>query len=51
VLQQLKVTDLLHFFSVREVGEHPAFINKGVSVFTNINVKEDLSLVRRLDNG
>ena len=49
-LQRLKVTDILPFFSVREVGEHPAFINKEIPVFTNINVEEDLSLVQRLDN-
>jgi molybdopterin-guanine dinucleotide biosynthesis protein A len=50
-LQRLKITDLLPFVSVREVGEHPAFTNRGVSVFTNINVQEDLSLIQRLGNG
>ena len=50
-LQRLKVTDILPFFSVREVGEHPAFMNKELSVFTNINVEEDLSLVQRHGNG
>jgi molybdopterin-guanine dinucleotide biosynthesis protein A len=50
-LQRLKVTDIFPFFSVREVGEHPAFLNKEISVFTNINVEEDLSLVQRLGNG
>jgi molybdopterin-guanine dinucleotide biosynthesis protein A len=49
-LQRLKVTDIFPFFSVREVGEHPAFLNKEISVFTNINVEEDLSLVQRLGN-
>lgn len=43
--------DLLPFFSIKEVGEHPPFINKGVSAFININVEEDLSLVQRLGNG
>jgi molybdenum cofactor guanylyltransferase len=50
-LQRLKVTDILPFFSVREVEEHPAFINKELSVFTNINVEEDLPLVQHLSNG
>ena len=50
-LRRLKVTDILPFFSVREVVEHPAFINKELSVFTNINVEEDLSLVQHLGNG
>jgi molybdopterin-guanine dinucleotide biosynthesis protein A len=50
-LQRLKVTDIFPFFSVREVGEHPAFLNEEISVFTNINVEEDLSLVQRLGNG
>jgi molybdopterin-guanine dinucleotide biosynthesis protein A len=48
---QLKVTDLFPFFSVKEIGEDPAFVNRGTSVFTNITVKEDLSLVQRLGNG
>ena len=50
-LQRLKVTDILPFFSVREVGEHPAFMNKEISAFTNINVEEDLSLVHHFGNG
>jgi len=50
-LQSLKVTDLLPFVSVRGVGEHPAFTDRGVSVFTNINVEEDLSLVQQLGDG
>jgi molybdopterin-guanine dinucleotide biosynthesis protein A len=49
-LQRLKVTDILPFLSVREVGEHPAFINKEISVFTNINIEEDLFLVQHLGN-
>lgn len=49
--QRLKITDLFPYFSVKKVEEHPAFINKGVSVFTNINIEEDLSLVQRLGNG
>jgi molybdopterin-guanine dinucleotide biosynthesis protein A len=50
-LQRLKITDLFPFFSVKEIGEHPAFMDRGVSVFTNINVEEDLSLVQCLGNG
>ena len=50
-LQRLKITDLFPFFSVKEVGEHPAFMDRGVSVFTNITVEDDLSLVQRLGNG
>lgn len=43
--QRLKVTDLFPFLSVKIVEEHPAFDNGGVSVFTNINVEQDLSLL------
>jgi molybdopterin-guanine dinucleotide biosynthesis protein A len=45
-LQRLKITGILPFFSVREVRENPAFINGEISAFTNINVKEDLSLIQ-----
>ena len=44
-LQRLKIIRILPFLSVRKVREHPAFMNGDVSVFTNINVEEDLSLV------
>ena len=47
-LQRLKVTDILPFFSVREVGEHPAFLNEEISVFTNINVEEFCPLFNAL---
>lgn len=50
-LQRLKITGLFPFLSVKEIGEHPAFINRGISVFTNITVEEDLPLVQRLGNG
>jgi molybdenum cofactor guanylyltransferase len=50
-LQRLKVTSILPFFSVREIGEHPAFMNGEIPVFTNINVVEDLSLVQQFGNG
>lgn len=47
---RLKIIRTLPFFSVREVREHPAFINGKTSVFTNINVEEDLGLVEDLNN-
>jgi len=49
-LQRLKISDLFPFFIVREVEENQVFMNRGASVFTNINVEEDLSLVQRLGN-
>jgi molybdopterin-guanine dinucleotide biosynthesis protein A len=49
-LQQFKISGLFPFFSVKEIGDNPDFINRGVSVFTNITVEEDLSLVQRLIN-
>lgn len=48
--QQLKITDLLSFFSVRELEEHPDFVHRGVSVFTNINVMGDLALLEGLND-
>lgn len=50
-LQRLKISNLFPFFTLKEVGDHPAFTNRGVSVFTNITVEEDLPLVQRLSNG
>lgn len=49
-LQRLKITGILPFFSVREVRENPAFVNGEISVFTNINVKEDLTLIQSFNN-
>jgi len=49
-LQHLKITRILPFFSVREVREDPAFMNGEVSVFTNINIEEDLSLIENFNN-
>jgi len=49
--QRLKVRDLFPYLSVNEVEDHSTFIHKGIPVFTNINVQEDLSLVRRLVTG
>jgi molybdopterin-guanine dinucleotide biosynthesis protein A len=49
-LQRLKITRILPFFSVREVREDPAFMNGEVSVFTNINAEEDLSLIENFNN-
>lgn len=50
-LQRLKISDLFPYCTLKEVGNHPAFTNRGVSVFTNITVEEDLSLVQRFVNG
>ncbi|OPY78474.1 MAG: putative molybdenum cofactor guanylyltransferase [Syntrophorhabdus sp. PtaU1.Bin153] len=49
--RRLKVRDLFPYLSVNEVENESIFFHKGVSVFTNINVQEDLSLVRRLSTG
>jgi molybdopterin-guanine dinucleotide biosynthesis protein A len=49
-LQCLKITNLFPFFSVREVRENQAFVDRGVSAFTNVTVEEDLCLVQRLGN-
>jgi|UPI00041C27BD molybdopterin-guanine dinucleotide biosynthesis protein A len=49
--RRLKVRDLFPYLSVNEVEDHSAFMYKGMPVFTNINVQEDLSLVRRLSTG
>jgi molybdopterin-guanine dinucleotide biosynthesis protein A len=49
--QRLKVRDLFPFLFVKEVWGNNTFMNREVSVFTNINVEEDLSLVERLGNG
>lgn len=50
-LQRLKISGLFPFLTVKEIMDHPDFINRGVSVFTNITVEEDLSLVQRFVNG
>jgi molybdopterin-guanine dinucleotide biosynthesis protein A len=50
-LQRLKISDLFPFFSVKEVREHPDFFNRGLSVFTNVTIEEDLALVQRYSNG
>jgi molybdopterin-guanine dinucleotide biosynthesis protein A len=47
-LNRPKIVDLLPLLTVAAVEEHPAFVNGGVSVFTNLNVEEDLALVERL---
>ena len=48
--QRLKITNLFPFFTVKEIREDRIFMDRGVSVFTNINVEEDLCLVQRLGN-
>jgi molybdenum cofactor guanylyltransferase len=42
---RLKVTGVLPFVSVKELGEQPCFFKNGSSVFTNINAMNDLSMV------
>jgi molybdopterin-guanine dinucleotide biosynthesis protein A len=39
---RMKIGDLLPFFCVRTVPSNPLFFNHGVSVFMNINTREDL---------
>ena len=46
--RRLKLTGVFPFLSVREVQDHPSFLHKGLSIFTNITVEEDLALVQRL---
>jgi molybdopterin-guanine dinucleotide biosynthesis protein A len=41
---KLSMLDLFPYLSVRELNDHPVFYNRGVSVFTNINVEADLDL-------
>jgi molybdopterin-guanine dinucleotide biosynthesis protein A len=53
---RIKITDLLPFLSVKVIEEPALFLNKGVSIFTNVNTEEDLLLAERLiseraDNG
>jgi len=38
----MKIARLLPYFSVRIVPDDPAFLNRGISVFVNINTEEDL---------
>ena len=45
---RIKITDLFPFLSVKVVREPTLFLNKGVSIFTNINTEEDLALAERL---
>ena len=46
--RRLKITGTFPFFSVKEIKDQPSFLYKGMSIFTNITVEEDLALVRRL---
>ena len=39
----MKVTDLFALLRVRALPSNPLFLNRGVSVFTNVNTREDLS--------
>ncbi len=43
-----KITDLLPFLSVKLIEEPQLFLNRGVSIFTNVNTEEDLTLAESL---
>ena len=45
---RIKITGLLPFLSVKVVEEPLLFLNKGISIFTNINTEEDLVFAERL---
>lgn len=45
---KLKVTGILPFVSVKELKEQPCFFRNGSSVFTNINVIKDLSMLEAI---
>ena len=47
--QRFMITDVLPYLSVRELGEHPLFVQKGQSVFANINREEELSAASQFD--
>jgi len=46
--RNMKVIDLLSLVPVKVLPPGPIFMNRGVSVFTNINTEEDLRIARRL---
>jgi molybdopterin-guanine dinucleotide biosynthesis protein A len=43
----MKIERLFPLFSVRPLPPDPAFLNHGVSVFTNVNTREDLNRAKR----
>lgn len=45
---RIKITGLLPYLSVKVIEEPTLFLNKGVSIFTNINTEEDLAFAERL---
>ena len=45
---RIAITGLFPFLSVKVVTEPALFLNRGVSIFTNINTEEDLALAERL---
>jgi molybdopterin-guanine dinucleotide biosynthesis protein A len=45
---RMKLQDLFPFLSVKYVKENELFLNKGVSVFTNVNTEEDLARAEEL---
>lgn len=46
-LGYMKIERLFPFFSVRALPQNPSFLNHGVSVFTNVNTREDLNRAKR----
>jgi molybdopterin-guanine dinucleotide biosynthesis protein A len=44
---RMKIGDLFGFFCVRTLPPNPLFFNGGVSVFTNVNTREDLNRAER----
>jgi molybdenum cofactor guanylyltransferase len=45
---RMKIGDLLPYFCVRTVPSTPLFLNQGVSVFMNVNTREDLTRAKRV---
>ncbi len=43
----MKIGDLFAFFRIKTVPPNPLFFNHGVSVFTNVNTREDLNRAQR----
>jgi molybdopterin-guanine dinucleotide biosynthesis protein A len=41
---RMKISKLFPYFSVREVGECPEFVSRGLSVFTNVNSADDMEM-------
>ncbi len=48
---KFKITDVFPYLVVKELGEHPVFLQRGRAVFTNVNTEEDLLAATRFDKG